>query len=320
MPVGLHWQIGSRIRQDILKEKRADYGKEIIATLSQELIVEYGKGFSRRNLFNMIRFAEVFSDMKIVHPLSAQLTWTHFREIIYLDDSLQRDFYAEMCRIERWNTRTLKSKIQGMLYERTAISKKPEKLIEKDLAALREEDRLTPDLVFRDPYFLDFLGLKDTFSEKDLETSILREMESFILELGAGFSFVDRQKRITVDNEDYYLDLLFFHRKLKRLIAIELKLGKFKAAYKGQMELYLRWLEKHEKEPSEKTPLGLILCAGKASEQIELLELDKSGIKVAEYMTELPKRELLEQKLHKAVETARKRLEAKHDNRNTEYK
>jgi len=180
-----------------------------------------------------------------------------------------------------------------------------------DLAALREEDRLTPDLVFRDPYFLDFLGLKDTYSEKDLETAILREMESFILELGAGFSFVARQKRITVDNEDYYLDLLFYHRKLKRLIAIELKLGKFKAAHKGQMELYLRWLEKYEKEPDEETPLGLILCAGKTSEQIELLQLDKSGIKVAEYMIELPKRELLEQKLHKAVELARKRLEAK---------
>jgi len=197
-----------------------------------------------------------------------------------------------------------------MLYERTAISKKPDKLIEKDLAVLREEDRLTTDLVFRDPYFLDFLGLKDTYSEKDLETAILREMESFILELGAGFSFVARQKRITVDNEDYYLDLLFFHRKLKRLISIELKLGKFKAAYKGQMELYLRWLEKYENEPGEKTPLGLILCAGKASEQIELLELDKSGIRAAEYMTELPKRELLKQKLHKAVESARKRLEA----------
>jgi len=193
----------------------------------------------------------------------------------------------------------------------TSISKKPEKLIEKDLAALREEDRFTPDLVFRDPYFLDFLGLKDTYSEKDLETAILREMESFILELGAGFSFVARQKRITVDNEDYYLDLLFFHRKLKRLIAIELKLGKFKAAHKGQMELYLRWLNKYEKETGEKTPIGLILCAGKASEQIELLQLNKSGIKVAEYMTELPKRELLEQKLHKAVELARKRLEVK---------
>jgi len=218
---------------------------------------------------------------------------------------------AEMCRIERWSVRTLRKKIDGMLYKRTAISKKPEKLVKEELAALREEDMLTSDLVFRDPYFLDFLGLKNTFSEKDLETAILREMESFILELGAGFSFVARQKRIIVDNEDYYLDLLFFHRKLKRLIAIELKLGKFKAAHKGQMELYLRWLDKYEKEPGEKTPLGLILCAGKTSEQIELLQSDKSGIKVAEYMTELPKRELLEQKLHKTVGLARKRLEAK---------
>ena len=259
----------------------------------------------------MIQFAEVFPDKKIVVTLSRQLSWSHFVSILPLKNDLQRDFYAEMCRIERWSVRTLRKKIDGMLYERTAISKKPEKLVKEELAVLREEDRLTPDMVFRDPYFLDFLGLKDTYSEKDLESSILWEMESFILELGVGFSFVARQKRIAIDNEDYYLDLLFFHRKLKRLIAIELKLGKFKAVYKGQMELYLRWLEKYEKESGEETPLGLILCAGKTSEQIELLQLDKSGIKVAEYMTELPKRELLEQKLHKAVELARKRLEAK---------
>ena len=314
MSVPYHRQIGSRIRQDILKEKRAEYGKRIVATLSQALVNDYGNNFNQKNLRRMIQFAEVFSDMEIVVTLSRQLSWSHFVAILPLKDDLQRDFYAEMCRIERWSVRTLRKKIDGMLYERTAISKKPEKLIEKDLAALRDEDRLTPDLVFRDPYFLDFLGLKDTFSEKDLETAILREMEGFILELGVGFSFVARQKRITVDNEDYYLDLLFFHRKLKRLIAIELKLGKFRAAYKGQMELYLRWLEKHEKEPGEKTPLGLILCAGKASERIELLELDKSGIKVAEYMTELPKRELLEQKLHKAVELARKRLGVRAEN------
>ncbi len=306
----LYWQIGNRIRQDILREKRADYSKKIISTLSIQLVKEFGNGFSRPNLFRMVRFAEIFSEGKIVSTLSIQLSWSHFVEIIPLKDDLQRDFYAEMCRIERWSVRTLRKKIDGMLYERTAISKKPEELVKKELAALREADRLTPDLVFRDPYFLDFLGLKDTYSEKDLESSILREMESFILELGIGFSFVARQKRITVDNEDYYLDLLFFHRKLKRLIAIELKLGKFKAAYKGQMELYLRWLEKYEKEPGEETPLGLILCAGKASEQIKLLQLNKSGIKVAEYMTELPKRKLLEQKLHKAVEMARKRLEA----------
>jgi predicted nuclease of restriction endonuclease-like (RecB) superfamily len=307
----LYWQIGSRIRQDILKEKRADYGEKIISTLSIQLVKEFGNGFSRPNLFRMVSFAEAFPEGKIVSTLSRQLSWSHFVEIIPLKDDLQRDFYAEMCRIERWSVRTLRKKISGMLYERTAISKKPEELVKEELAALREEDRLTPDLVFRDPYFLDFLGLKDTFSEKDLESSILREMESFILELGIGFSFVARQKRIAIDNEDYYLDLLFFHRKLKRLIAIELKLGKFKAAHKGQMELYLRWLEKYEKEPGEETPLGLILCAGKTNEQIELLQLDKSGIKVAEYMTELPKRELLQQKLHKAVEMARKRLEAK---------
>ncbi len=307
----LYWQIGNRICQDILKQKRGEYGKEIVATLSQELADDYGNNFNEKNLRRMIQFAEVFSDKKIVVSLIRQLSWTHFIALIPLKNDLQRDFYSEMCRIERWSVRTLRKKIDGMLYERTAISKKPEELVKKELSALREEDRLTPDLVFRDPYFLDFLGLKDTYSEKDLETAILREMESFILELGVGFSFVARQKRITVDNEDYYLDLLFFHRKLKRLIAIELKLGKFKAAHKGQMELYLRWLDKYEKEPGEKTPLGLILCAGKASEQIELLQLDKSGIKVAEYMTELPKRKLLEQKLHKAVEMARKRLEAK---------
>jgi len=307
----LYWQIGSRIRQDILKEKRAEYGKEIVVTVSRQLVSAFGEGFTDKNLRRMIQFAEAFPDMEIVVTLSRQLSWSHFVGILPIKDDLQRDFYAEMCRMERWNVRTLRKKIDGMLYERTAISKKPEKLIEKDLAALREEDRLTPDLVFRDPYFLDFLGLKDTYSEKDLETAILREMESFILELGVGFSFVARQKRITVDNEDYYLDLLFSHRKLKRLIAIELKLCKFKAAHKGQMELYLRWLDKYEKEPGEETPLGLILCAGKASEQIELLQLDTSGIRVAEYMTELPKRELLEQKLHKAVELARKRLEAK---------
>jgi predicted nuclease of restriction endonuclease-like (RecB) superfamily len=216
----LYWQIGSRIRQDILKGKRAEYGKEIVATLSRQLTGDYGNNFNEKNLRRMIQFAEVFPDKEIVVSLIRQLSWTHFIALIPLKDDLQRDFYAEICRVERWSVRTLRKKNDGMLYERTAISKKPEKLIEKELAALREEDRLTPDLVFRDPYFLDFLGLKDTYSEKDLETAILREMESFILELGAGFSFVARQKRITVDNEDYYLDLLFFHRKIKRLIAI----------------------------------------------------------------------------------------------------
>lgn len=307
----LYWNIGKRIREDILKKNRAAYGEEIVQRLSAQLSADYGKGFTPRNLFNMIRFAEVFPDRQIVHALSAQLSWTHLRDIIYLEDQIKRDFYAEMCRIERWSTRTLKEKIDSMLYERTAISKKPEKLIKHELAVLREENRLTPDLVFRDPYLLDFLGLSDAYSERDLESAILRELEKFLLEIGTDFTFVARQKRITIDNEDYYLDLLFYHRGMQRLVAIELKLGKFKAADKGQIELYLRWLDKYEKRAGEESPLGLILCAEKTAEHVELLQLAKSGIRVAEYLTELPPRELLEKKLHEAIRIAREQIAAR---------
>ena len=268
----LYWQIGTRIRKDILKEKRADYGEQI------------------------------------VHALSGQLSWTHLREIIYLEDSLKRDFYAEMCRVERWSTRTIKEKINSMLFERTAISKKPAELARQELQSLREEDKMTPDLVFRDPYLLDFLGLSDAYSERDLESAILNELEKFLLELGTNFTFVARQKRITIDNDDYYLDLLFYHREMHRLVAIELKLGKFRAADKGQMELYLRWLDKHERRNGEGSPLGLILCAEKSTEHVELLQLAKSGIRLAEYLTELPPRKLLEAKLHKAIRIAREQI------------
>ncbi|MBI4669930.1 MAG: DUF1016 domain-containing protein [Elusimicrobia bacterium] len=306
--VSLYWSIGDRIRRDLLGEKRAEYGTKIVHTLSAQLTREYGQGFTTRNLFNMIRFAEVFPDVKIVHALCAQLSWSHFRLIIYLKDELQRNFYAEMCRIEKWGVRTLEKKIGGMLYERTALSRKPTKLAAIELKKLRDEDRLTSDLIFRDPYFLDFLGLKGAFQEKDVESAILREMEAFILELGVGFTFVARQKRMQIGPDDFYLDLLFFHRKLQRLVAIELKLDKFKPEFKGQMELYLRWLDKHERQPNEETPIGLILCAGKSDEQVELLELGKSGIRVAEYMTELPPRKVLEKKLHDAIRLARERL------------
>lgn len=306
--VMLYWQVGKRIREDILKQKRAEYGEQIVATLSQQLTGEYGRGYSRRNLFNMIRFAEVYPDEGIVHALRAQLGWTHLRQIIALDDSLKRDFYAEMCRLERWSTRTLEKKIGGMLFERTALAKKPENIIRYELDTLRKQDQLAPDLVFKDPYFLDFLGLNDRYFEKDVEDAILREMEQFILELGVGFTFVARQKRIQVGDDDFYMDLLFFHRKLRRLVAIDLKLGKFKPAYKGQMELYLRWLEEYEQQPGEESPIGLILCAGKSDEQIKLLRLDEGSIRVAAYMTELPPRPVLEKKLHEAMVRARRRL------------
>jgi predicted nuclease of restriction endonuclease-like (RecB) superfamily len=309
----LYWHIGTRIRKDILKEKRAEYGQEILQALSAKLAAEFGRGYSARNLANMVRFAEQFPDPQIVSALLRQLGWTHFTMLIPIQDGLKRDFYAEMCRLERWSTRTLRQKIDGMLFERTALSRKPEKLAAQELQKLREEDKLTPDLVFRDPYLLDFLGLKDSYAEKDLEAAILREMESFILELGVGFAFLERQKRITVDGVDYYLDLLFYHRPLRRLVAIELKLAEFKPGDKGQMELYLKWLDRYERKDSEDKPIGLILCAGKRHETVELLDLEQSGIRVSSYWAEaLPKKEL-ERKLHEAVRLARARLEAAKD-------
>jgi predicted nuclease of restriction endonuclease-like (RecB) superfamily len=294
--VRLYWQVGHGIRSEVLRHERAEYGRQILSTLSKELVAEFGNGYSVPNLSRMMRLAEVFPQPEILSTLSKELGWSHFVEIIPLNDELKRDFYAEMCRVERWSVRTLRKKIGGMLFERTALSRKPEELAKQELARLKDSDQLSPDLVFRDPYFLDFLGLKDTYSEYDVETAIIRELGQFILEIGTGFAFVARQKRIVIDGKDFYIDLHFFHRKLRRLVAIDLKLGTFEATDKGQMELYLRWLEKHETGPDEEPPVGLILCEDKGEEQIELLQLDRSGIRVAAYLTELPPKEVLRKK------------------------
>lgn len=305
----LYWSVGAKINSEILGNKRAEYGKEVVKSLSQKLTLEYGKGWSEQQLRHCLRIAETFPDKEILYALSRQLSWTHLRSIMYLKDDLRREFYIEMSRLENWDTRTLSAKIDSMLFERTAISKKPTELIKHELKELRDENKLSPDLVFRDPYFLNFLGLEDNYSEKSLEDAILRELEKFILELGQGFTFVERQKTMLIDGDSFKLDLLFYHRKLKRLVAIDLKLDRFKAQYKGQMELYLRYLEKYETEKGENTPIGLILCAEGSKEQIELLQLEESGIRVAEYLVELPSKEVLQKKLHKVIEIERKRLQ-----------
>ncbi len=306
----LYWQIGKRINEAIEGKDRSElYGKEVVATLWRQLSEEYGVAFSEKNLRRMMQFAKVFPNQEIVVSLIRQLSWTHILAIIPIEDPLKREFYIEMCKIEKWSVRTFRERINSMLYERTAISKKPELTIQNDLELLKNEQKLSPDLIFRDPYFLDFLGLNDSYSEKDLETAILAELQKFIIELGSDFAFMARQKRITIDNEDYYLDLLFYHRRLRCLVVIELKLGKFEAAQKGQMELYLRWLEKHETVEGENPPIGLILCAYRNEEHVELLQLEQSNIKVAEYLTKLPDLKLIEQKLHQAIERARNRGE-----------
>ncbi len=304
----LYWRVGQRIHREILGSQRASYGDEIVSALGRQLTAEHGRGFSARNLRHMVRLAQAFPDEAIVHTLCAELGWSHLRHIASLDDPLKRDFYVELCRLERWSVRQLQERIQSLLFERSALSRKPDETIRYDLDTLRKEGRPSPATLLKDPYLLDFLELNDRYLEKDLEDAILRDIEHFLLELGAGFTFVARQKRLQIDDDDFYIDLLLYNRKLRRLVAVELKVGEFRAEHKGQMELYLRWLARHEQEPGEEPPLGIILCTGKKQEQIELLELDRSGIHVAEYLTVLPPRETLRAKLHQSIVDARQRL------------
>ena len=306
----MYWHIGERINREVLSNQRAEYGKQIVVTLSRQLQNDFDvKGFDEKNIRRMMQFAQVFPNEQIVASLSRQLSWSHFIEVFPLKDEIQRDFYLALASSERWSVRRLRKEIDGMLFERTAIATKPDELIKKELATLRENKVLSPNLVFKSPYFLEFTGLKGMYSEKDLEDSLVAHLEQFIIELGNGFCFVARQKRMIIDGEDFYLDLLFFHRRLHRLIAIDLKLGRFKAQYKGQMELYLRWLEQNEMGPGEESPLGLLLCTEGGEEQIELLQLDKAGIKVAQYMTELPPREVLMLQIQKSLEAAKERFD-----------
>ena len=277
---------------------------KIVSFMSRELTAEYGRGFSHPEITRMIQFAQLFPDEAIVVTLSQQLSWSHVHALLPIKDPLARDFYAEMCRIERWDVRTLRQKNGGMLFERTALSKKPKAVVAAEIGKLRD-GHMSPDLVFHDPYFLDLLGLKGAYSERDLESAILREIEGVLLELGSGFAFVARQKRMSVGKDDFHLDLLFYHRRLRRLIAVELKLESFHPAHVGQMELYLRWLDKYEHASGEESPIGLILCASADTEQVELLQLDAKSIRVSEYLTELPPRPLLRARLHQAIEHAR---------------
>jgi len=293
----LFWQVGQRINREILQHKRADYGKQIVSAISVKLEARFGRNFTEKNVRRMIQFAEQFEDFEIVVTLSRQLSWSHFLVLIPLKNFEYKLFYAKKATEHIMGVRELRRQISTKAFERAQIANT--QLLASDAEFVDN---------FKDPYLLDFLGLQNTFLEKDLEAAILRELERFILELGKGFTFVERQKRMIIDGEDFYLDLLFYHRKLKRLIAIELKLGKLEAAHKGQMELYLKWLDKYEKQEGENQPIGLILCAESSREQVELLEMHKDGIVVAEYWTELPTKYELEQKIHSLLLEAKERI------------
>lgn len=296
----LFWQIGNRISDNILDNKRAEYGKQIVVTLSRELVHRFGRNYEEKNLRRMIQFAEKYTELENVVTLSRHLSWSHFLALIPLKNEIARDFYGQLAYNSLIGVRGLRKQISRKAFERTEKS---------DIQLLDSKD--IEKGIFKDPYLLDFLELKEGYLENDLESAILKELELFILELGTGFSFVARQKRMIIDGEDHNLDLLFYHRKLKRLVVIELKIDKFRARHKGQMELYLKWLDKYEKQEGEQQPIGLILCAEASKEQIELLEMHKDGIMVAEYWTELPAKEILEAKLHEVLIETRERIERK---------
>ena len=309
----LYWNIGKYIKVELLDNEKVQYGENFIKKLAGELIIDYGNGFSSRTLFRMVQFYKNFPDLQKVSTMSTLLSWSHVTELLNMDDELKREFYITMCKNENWSIRTFRERIKSMLYERTAISKFPEETIKHDLKSLSEKKEMSKSLFIKDPYILDFLDLKETYNEKDLENTILIELEKFLIEFGSDFAFMGRQKRIQIGNKDYYLDLLFFHRKMRRLVLIELKMGEFEPQDKGQVELYLKWLSKYERQEYEEEPMALILCAGKDNEEIELLELDKGNIHVSEYWLNLPPKNILEDKLHKAVVNARLKQEIKKD-------
>ena len=305
----LYWKVGQAIRREVLRGGRGEYGKQVMAALAAALTQEFGAGWSSRQLHTCVQVAEVFADEAIVHTLWAQLSWSHFKLLVAVAEPLKRDFYAQLAALHRWSVRELARQLDARLYERTAVSRQPAEVIAQELTGLRETGQLSPDLVFKDTYVLDFLGLAGTHSEATLEQAIVGRVQEFILEMGQGFSFLERQKRISVDATDYYLDLLFYHRRLRRLVAIDLKIGKFRPEYKGQMELYLRWLDRYDRQEGELPPIGLLLCSEGNTEHIELLLLDQPGeVRVAQYLTELPPKAWFEQKLHRAIELARQQL------------
>ena len=293
----MFWEVGHYVSSVLLGNEQATYGKRIVATLSQQLQNNYGKSFGVDNVRRMIRFAQNMPDKQIVATLSQQLSWSHIVEIVRLENEQARLFYAEEVSTRNLSVKELRRQISRKAFERREITN----------SQLTPESK-APFNIFKDPYLLDIFGLKDTHLEKDLEQAILTDLEAFILEAGHGFTFVERQKRMIMDDEDFTLDLLFFHRKLRRLVAIELKLGKFKPQYKGQMEFYLRWLNKFERGEHEEQPIGIILCTTASRDQIELMEMDKVGIAVSEYWAQMPQKEDFERKISEIYEEAQERL------------
>jgi predicted nuclease of restriction endonuclease-like (RecB) superfamily len=280
--VATYWAVGERIvREEQGGATRASYGEQTLARLGRTLEHEFGRGFGLRSLQLMRQFYLAYP---IANALRAQLGWTHYRALMRLVDAEQREFYGRLAATGRWSSRELDRQIGSRLFERVGLSRQA-----GDLAATlpvpAADGVLAPADIFKDPYILDFLGLEDTYSEKDLEAAILRNIERFLLELGTDFCFVARQRRLTIDGEDYHIDLVFYHRSLRCLVLVDLKIGAFAPADAAQMQLYLEWTKRHDRREVEEEPIGLILCGSHGEQVVELLLSSQTNrMRVAQYL------------------------------------
>jgi len=294
----MFWEVGKHIGSVLLGDERAEYGKRIVVTLSQQLQEKYGSSFDYHNVTRMIKLATRLPKIEIVATLSQQLSWSHFIALLPIKSAEAFMFYGQDAASRNLGVRDLRKLISRKAYERQEIANYQ-----------LSESSGVPLNAFKDPYLLDVYGLKDNYLEADLEKAILTELERFILENGRGFTYAGKQVHMTMDGDTHKLDLLFYNRVLKRLVAIDLKIGKFKPEYSGQMRFYLKWLERYEMIEGENPPIGIILCAGGSREKIELMELDKEGIAIAQYWTHLPPKMEFERKITQIYEDAKERLE-----------
>ncbi len=288
----LYIHIGKSIYEKIEVSK---WGEGVVETLSKDLQKEFPdmKGFSVQNLWRMKQIYETYKDNPKLSPLVRELPWSHNAVILHQTQTMEeKEFYLRTCINEKWTRRELERQMESSLFERFMLSKKTDKLIAKS-----KENKLLAH--FKDEYILDFLGLKDEFSEKDLRKAIIQNLKQFFLEFGRYFTFVGDEYKLTVGNEDYKVDLLFYHRFLRCLVAVELKIGKFKPEYIGKMQFYLSALDEKMKIKDENPSVGLILCKSKEEEVVRIaMSKSLSPMKVATYRTKIIDRKLLQKKLH----------------------
>ncbi len=289
--IQLYWDIGKYVSQKVEKE---NWGKSVVQELSEYIKRNEPeiKGFSTRNIWTMKQFYETYKEHENLPSVMAEISWTHNRRIMSIKNPEERTFYLKLCAKEHYSVRELERLINTGTYERTILA-------QKNMSEAVKQLPKSTDAIFKDTYILDFLDLPIPHKEKDLQTALVSSLKDFILELGKNFTFIGEQYRVQVGNQDFYVDLLFFHRELQSLVAFELKTEKFKPEFMGQLEFYLEALDRDVKLPTENPSIGVLLCRDKDNEVVEYaLSRSISPTLIADYETKLIPKDLLRKKLN----------------------